>query len=274
MLAAFTRIQIVDHRQTPSIGDMTLAGYLRQLFDYFLNVLFRSFNRLYSPVNSGPGAFESPIPLESVEEPHMKNALKNKATGQSYRVGAWSVDDSGPHVGQVDGLSLAPLHRKRSREPERPPVAGLGPNAASAQAVPALSIHLPVPRPPYFDHTESDPKRRRTMALEDLPNPEPRATHEQNGPNDDNRLQKSVQQTIEDSIHASAGIDESSAIVIDSDSDPESDVGEWETFVCIEGRPVLLTSSRNDWNSQGDNASVKDAFLAGILSERVEVDVR
>ncbi|KAG8898019.1 hypothetical protein FRC00_003510 [Tulasnella sp. 408] len=165
MLAAFARIQRVDHRQTPSIEDMTLAGYLRQLFDHFLNYLFKQFNRSYSPVSGGPGAFESPIPLESVEEPHMKNALKNKAAGQSYRVGAWTVGDSESHVGQVDGPSLAPLHRKRSREPERQPVAELLMNAASAQLAPTFSAHLLMPGPPNIDHTESDPKSTSNLRL-------------------------------------------------------------------------------------------------------------
>ncbi|KAG8908699.1 hypothetical protein FRC01_007283, partial [Tulasnella sp. 417] len=152
MLAAFSRIQTVG--QTPQIEDMTLAGYLRQLFDYFLNSLFTGVNRLYSPVSGGLGTFGNPIPLESVEEPHMKNALKNKATGQSYRVGAWSVDDGRPHVDQTDGPSLGPSHGGRSTEPERQ--LGAEPNGASAQVDPGLSTHLPMPSQSNFGHMESD----------------------------------------------------------------------------------------------------------------------
>ncbi|KAG9006596.1 hypothetical protein FRB90_009852 [Tulasnella sp. 427] len=87
---------------------MPLAGYLRQLFDHFLHVLAKT-----PPANPKQGGFGCPIPLTSVQEPHMKNALANRARGRSYKVGAWLADSSNA---PSDESSQSPK-QKRAREP-------------------------------------------------------------------------------------------------------------------------------------------------------------
>ncbi|KAG8953571.1 hypothetical protein FRC00_006230 [Tulasnella sp. 408] len=66
--------------KTEVAGDMPLAGYLRQLWDHFLYTLA-------APTRTF-GTLEKPFPLLSVSEPHMQNALANKALGRSYKTGA------------------------------------------------------------------------------------------------------------------------------------------------------------------------------------------
>ncbi|KAG8926864.1 hypothetical protein FRC01_008305 [Tulasnella sp. 417] len=76
MVDVFERIKT----KTEVAGDMPLAGYLCQLWDHFLWTLA-------SPTRTF-GALEKPVPLLSVSEPHMQNALANKALGRSYKTGA------------------------------------------------------------------------------------------------------------------------------------------------------------------------------------------
>ncbi|KAG9037657.1 hypothetical protein FS837_001401 [Tulasnella sp. UAMH 9824] len=76
MVDVFERIKT----KTEVAGDMPLAGYLRQLWDHFLYTLA-------APTRTF-GTLEKPFPLLSVSEPHMQNALANKALGRSYKTGA------------------------------------------------------------------------------------------------------------------------------------------------------------------------------------------
>ncbi|KAG8950595.1 hypothetical protein FRC00_007615 [Tulasnella sp. 408] len=76
MIDVFERVKT----KTEVAGDMPLAGYLHQLWDHFLYTLA-------APTRTF-GTLEKPFPLLSVSEPHMQNALANKALGRSYKTGA------------------------------------------------------------------------------------------------------------------------------------------------------------------------------------------
>lgn len=109
MIAVFESLKIGNAQGNV----MPLAGYLRQLYDHFLYVLARS-----PASGKDQGTFANPIPLNTVEEPHMKNALNNKAKEQSYKVGAWVVDGSGT-VGEAgDEGKLHTTQGKRARDTE------------------------------------------------------------------------------------------------------------------------------------------------------------
>ncbi|KAG8978338.1 hypothetical protein FRC05_010583 [Tulasnella sp. 425] len=269
MLAAFARVQEVG--QTPSIEDITLAGYLRQLFDHFLNFLFAKHNPASSTIASGgPGSFGNPLPLLSVEEPHMKNALNNKAAGQSYRIGAWTVEDSGVQASQGDGQTLPPSGRKRSIGSDIQPVEPMNRVPVSAQAVPAFASHLSRSSPQETDQPGSDPKRRRMQGPQPFPHPEPWTKQPQQDKinnHSHSRMSDFDHAPVTGATVASASIEPPEVIIIlDSDSDSESDVGDWETYVYIEGRPVCLTTSIDGSDDRHDNTStVNDAFLAGLL---------
>ncbi|KAG9042461.1 hypothetical protein FS837_010838, partial [Tulasnella sp. UAMH 9824] len=82
----------------------TAALYLRQLFDHFLWVLARLAK------NDEAGEFNNPLKLDSVQEPHMLNAIRNKAQGKPYSEGAWMlVEDEGD-------VKPRPKRRKQRRD--------------------------------------------------------------------------------------------------------------------------------------------------------------
>lgn len=60
--------------------------YLRQVFDHFLWWLAKS-------AQPNEATFDNPLPLTSIEEPHMRNAILNKGEGRSYSEGAWVLLD-------------------------------------------------------------------------------------------------------------------------------------------------------------------------------------
>lgn len=60
--------------------------YLRQVFDHFLWCLAKS-------ARPNEATFDNPLPLTSIEEPHMRNAVLNKSEGRSYSEGAWILLD-------------------------------------------------------------------------------------------------------------------------------------------------------------------------------------
>ncbi|KIO27900.1 hypothetical protein M407DRAFT_22817 [Tulasnella calospora MUT 4182] len=65
-----------------STEEQASALYLRQVFDHFLCILAKS-------AQKDEGTFDNPLMLTSVQEPHMLNAIQNKAQGKPYSEGAW-----------------------------------------------------------------------------------------------------------------------------------------------------------------------------------------
>ncbi|KAG9004988.1 hypothetical protein FRB90_010641 [Tulasnella sp. 427] len=96
------------------VGDMALAGYLRQLWDHFLYTLA-------TPTRTQFGSFEKPFPLLSISEPHMQNALSNKALGRSYRIGALVCRGKIPAA-----ESVVAVRKEATSPPRKRPTRGKG----------------------------------------------------------------------------------------------------------------------------------------------------
>ncbi|KAG8891727.1 hypothetical protein FRC00_013200, partial [Tulasnella sp. 408] len=83
------------------------ALYLRQLFDHFLWTLAKSAKN-----DVAAGTFKNPLKLTSVQEPHMLNAIRNKAQGKPYSEGAWVLSED---EGDVKPRTK---RRKQRRDPQ------------------------------------------------------------------------------------------------------------------------------------------------------------
>ncbi|KIO32524.1 hypothetical protein M407DRAFT_18576 [Tulasnella calospora MUT 4182] len=93
--------------------DMPLAGYLRQqVWDHFLYALA-------TPTRTF-GSFEKPFPLLSISEPHMQNALANKALGRSYKTGALFCQGMVAPVQSSSGSGNSQSSTKSAKVSKRP----------------------------------------------------------------------------------------------------------------------------------------------------------
>ncbi|KAG8979213.1 hypothetical protein FRB90_008186, partial [Tulasnella sp. 427] len=86
----------IEFKKELSPEEGATAFYLRHLFDHFLWWLAAS-------ARKRKATFDTPLPLASVEEPHMKNAIANRRQGRPYSEGAWIFSQTDPRCSPKPG---------------------------------------------------------------------------------------------------------------------------------------------------------------------------
>ncbi|KAG9006597.1 hypothetical protein FRB90_009853 [Tulasnella sp. 427] len=269
MVDAFTRIQLLGSQAT--IEDMTLAGYLRQVFDHFLGWLAKKSKYEHAYASDVPGAFHNPMSLDSIDEEHMSNALSNKASGQSYRTGAWITGTVRPQIMSDVGTDVRQSQGKRPRDPETVPST----STVSIPANPTEWTNRPMPQLSEQGLIDDSAKRLRMITPQIVSRPTQslqvtRKRKEAKQPKISGiRACDERQCVLATSSSSNADRDPGEEVDVRSDRNDHSDLGEWETYVFIQGHFVRLTTSVD---REGQNTLAKDALLAGLLAERGTVD--
>ncbi|KAG9044148.1 hypothetical protein FS837_008724 [Tulasnella sp. UAMH 9824] len=257
MIAVFESLKIGNAQGNV----MPLAGYLRQLYDHFLYVLARS-----AATSRDQGTFANPIPLNSVEEPHMKNALNNNARGQSYKVGAWMVDSLGTMGGEGDDRNLRTTQGKRTRDTE----VQITPSTASSNDM-STGASIAISEPDHDQEVVRKPKRLRliTSVSPKADNLTQQASSSPR-PSDDRSIASTARSSSEQQEHGMA-VDSGSGsdtpvdmteMGADADVDESEDgvdVGNWEVFLCTDYGQIRLVGSEDGKISEDGHAQIRYA---------------
>ncbi|KAG8954583.1 hypothetical protein FRC04_011016 [Tulasnella sp. 424] len=269
MLETFQSIKVGDLRGNA----MPLAGYLRQLYDHFLFILSRA---------SGPrgslGTFETPIPLNSVDEPHMKNALNNKARGQSYKVGAWMVDSpDAPGREEDQGSDSMPQRkRKRARETDTQSI------KTSSPSLDDRSTGILV-APSQADDEQEVARKPKRLRLITSSSPKPdessRVSSGLAEQSDDRSTASTVDSgggdqessdTINNGSDLGTPIDvdtgEGDAVIVSEEDNSDVELGNWEVFLFTDNGPIRLVGSEDSKSVKQKHGQIRYAPIPEAIA--------